>query len=145
MSSQQLDEAQSAEMRFRQAFERLKSGQPKVVEAGTTVSQNNVAREAGCDPSALKKARFPVLVREIQAYVELQNGDGRLASQKAKEKRAARRSQKERLEDAIRQRDQAQSILASANYRIVELTEQLQSLQRKLDELQPQPIKLGRR
>ncbi|OIN69512.1 hypothetical protein BL247_21955 [Ralstonia solanacearum] len=145
MSSQQPVEAQSAEMRFRQAFERLKSGEPKVVETGAAVTQNNVAREAGCDPSALKKARFPVLIREIQAYVELHKGEDHLAAQKAKRRRVAKRSLEERLEDAIRQRDEVQSVLASANHRIVELTEQVQSLQRKVDELQPPPTKLGRR
>jgi chromosome segregation ATPase len=144
MSSQQPVEAQSAEVRFRQAFERLKSGQPKVVETGAAVTQNNVAREAGCDPSALKKARFPALIREIQAYVELHKGEGHLAAQKAKRRRVAKRSLEERLEDAIRQRDQAQSILASANLRIVELTEEVQNLQRKVDELQPPPTNLGR-
>lgn len=35
------------------------------------MSQNNVAKEEGCDPTALRKARFPTLEREIQAYVEL--------------------------------------------------------------------------
>lgn len=145
MSSQQPVEGQSAEMRFRQAFERLKSGEPKVVETGAAVTQNNVAREAGCDPSALKKARFPVLIREIQAYVELHKGEDHLAAQKAKRRRVAKRSLEERLEDAIRQRDHAQSILASANLRIVELIEQVQSLQRALDELRPPPTNLGRR
>jgi chromosome segregation ATPase len=44
-----------------------------------------------------------------------------------------------RLEDAIRQRDQAQSILASANTRIIELSEEVQSLQQQLDEIRPSP------
>lgn len=70
MSSNQT-ELLSAEQRFRLAFERLKANTPKLVEFGTLVTQNNVAREAGCDPSALRKARFPALIREIQAYIEL--------------------------------------------------------------------------
>jgi chromosome segregation ATPase len=144
MISQQPIESQSAETRFRQAFERLKSGQSKVLAVGAQVTQNNVAREADCDPSALKKSRFPALVREIQAYIELHKDRDQLAAHKAKRRRAANRSIKERLEDAIHQRDQVQSILASANYRIVELTEQVQSLQRRLDELQPPPSNLGR-
>ena len=69
MSSEKIE--LSAEQRFRQAFERLKANKPKVLEVGTPVSQNNVAKEAGCDPSALRKSRFPALVREIQAYLEL--------------------------------------------------------------------------
>lgn len=137
MSSQQVERL-SAEKRFRQAFERLKAGDPKILEQGTLVTQNNVAREAGCDPSALKKARFPALIREIQAYIELHPEDGRPTGKKA-ERRAANRSLQERLEDAIRQRDQAQSILASANTRIIELSDAVQSLQRQLDEIRPLP------
>jgi len=137
----QLNEPLSAEERFRQAFERLKAGDPKVLKPGTPVTQNNVAREASCDASALKKARFPALVREIQAYIELHPEDGRIAGSKAKRQRAANRSIHERLKDAIRQRDQAQSILVSANMRIVELTEQVQSLQQQLEEVRPLPTR----
>lgn len=137
MSSQHV-ETLSAEERFRQAFERLKAGDPKILERGTPVTQNNVAREAGCDPSALKKARFPALIREIQAYLELHPEDRRPTGKKT-ERRAANRSMQERLEDAIRQRDQAQSILASANTRIIELSEEVQSLQRQLEEICPSP------
>lgn len=129
-------ETLSAEDRFRQAFERLKAGEPKLLKVGTPVTQNNVAREAGCDPSALKKARFPALIRQIQAYIELHQGDHPSTSKKTK-KRAANRTMQERLDDAIRQRDQAQSILASANIRIIELSEEVQSLQRQLDDIRP--------
>lgn len=145
MPSQQPAEALSAEMRFRQAFERLKAGQPKVLPPNSPVTQNNVAREASCDPSALKKARFPALVREIQAYLELHKADDQAVERKVIRQKAAKRSLEERLEDALRQRDQAQSIVASANLRIVELTDAVQSLQRRLDELQPPPTRLGRR
>ena len=128
--------APSAEDRFRQAFERLKADEPKLLKLGTPVTQNNVAREAGCDPSALKKTRFPVLIRQIQAYIELHQDDHHSTGKKPK-KRTANRTMQKRLEDAIRQRDQAQSILASANTRIIELSEEVQSLQRQLDEKGP--------
>nr|WP_302685079.1 hypothetical protein [Pseudomonas syringae]UVN17909.1 hypothetical protein pPsy0479a_00077 [Pseudomonas syringae] len=59
----------SAEGSFRSAFERLKTDNPSILAKGTPVSQNNVAREAGLDPSALKKARFPELVSEIQQWI----------------------------------------------------------------------------
>ena len=60
----------SAGEQYRAAFERLKSNKPERLPKGTPVSQNNVAKEAGSDPSALKKARFPLLIAEIQKYVE---------------------------------------------------------------------------
>ncbi|MQT61082.1 hypothetical protein GHO41_27495 [Pseudomonas sp. FSL R10-0399] len=57
-----------AEQGFREAFERLKKDQPIRVPQGTPLSQNLVAKEAGNDPSALKKSRFPDLVAEIQHW-----------------------------------------------------------------------------
>lgn len=59
----------SAETRFREAFERLKNGCPELLPLDASVSQNNVAQEAGCKPSALRKERFPSLVADIQSYV----------------------------------------------------------------------------
>lgn len=132
----------SAEQRFRQAFERLKADDPKLLAQGTPVSQNNVAKEAGCDPSALRKSRFPSLIREIQAYVELRTDDHLSKRQALLKQRRVRRSLRERLEDAERQRDAAQSLMLSANRRIVELTENLHCLQRELDELRPQPTNI---
>ena len=61
----------TAEQRFRQAFDRLKTDTPRVLKPGTPVSQNHVALEAGVVTSALRKSRFPSLIREIQAYVDL--------------------------------------------------------------------------
>ena len=60
-----------AEQNFRSAFERLKLGVPKILPKGTRVSQNNVAKEAGKDTSALRKTRYPLLVMDIQEYVDI--------------------------------------------------------------------------
>lgn len=133
----QLVESKGAEDRFRKAFERLKINEPKMLRLGTPVTQNNVAREAGCDPSALKKARFPALVREIQAYIELHPEAENAKNQKIKKKRAANRTLKERLDDTVNQRDQAQSIIASAGMRILELLEKINLLEKELNELRP--------
>ena len=132
----------SAEQRFRQAFKRLKDNEPITVPPGSPVTQNNVAREAGCDPSALRKSRFPALIREIQAYVELHKGSSTSDAQARRNRTNVRRSDKERLADALRQRDAAQSLVASANRRIVELSEKVSMLQQRLDELGPGTIKL---
>ena len=58
----------NAEACFRAAFERLKSNQPVRLNRGAKLTQNNVAREAGRDPSALKKDRYPMLIIEIQSW-----------------------------------------------------------------------------
>mgnify|MGYP003629439734 FL=1 len=59
----------SAEQEFRDAFDRLKKGKTIRLPLGAAVTQNNVAREAGRDPSALKKDRYPLLILEVQAYI----------------------------------------------------------------------------
>lgn len=51
-----LPKPENAEANFREAVERLKVDAGKLLPMGTPVSQNNVAKEAGCDPTALKKA-----------------------------------------------------------------------------------------
>jgi chromosome segregation ATPase len=138
-------EPQTAEQRFRQAFERLKANDPTILEPGTPVTQNNIAKEAGCDPSALRKSRFPALIREIQAYVELHKDERPSQRQADLKQRKARRSLQERLDDALRQRDAAQSLILSANRRIIELSDQVQSLQRRLDEFQSPPAHIRKK
>lgn len=134
----------TAEQRFRQAFERLKANKPEILKAGTPVSQNNVAKEAGCDPSALRKSRFPSLIREIQAYVEI-HGQERPSKRKERiRQRAIRSGFKERLAEVSVQRDNAQSQLVSAQRRIVELVSELRAVKERLDAIQPPPPVLRR-
>lgn len=67
-------EVAAAERRFREAFERLKAGEPLRLGRDTEVTQNNVAKEAGTDPSALRRSRYPALVTDIQAYRSSRRG-----------------------------------------------------------------------
>ena len=122
-----------AEADFRAAFERLKVGTPQVLPMGARVSQNNVAREAGKDPSALKKARVPSLVEEIQLYVSV-FGDGATATktQAALRRRKRNRNLKEILRDVTAERDLAVSQLLEANLRILELHERLAEAEAEL-------------
>lgn len=129
-----IQEPLTAEQRFRQAFERLKANASRVLERNTPVTQNNVAREAGCDPSALRKSRFPLLVREIQAYLELNQDSMESGRHIRLKNRQANRTKAKQLKDVIRQRDAAQSALTSANERIVELSAKVGSLEMRLDD-----------
>lgn len=137
-TSDKQPEASSAEQRFRDAFERLKLRVPQVLPKGTPVSQNNVAKEAGCDPSALRKRRFPLLVLEIQEWVEAHKGE-QLPSKRQHllKKRGKNRDLRETISDLKRQRDAAVGKLADAGLRIVELTERLTHAQARLDQIQP--------
>lgn len=136
--------AHSAEDNFRLAFLRLQAGKPIRLPLGTRVSQNNVAREAGCDPSALRKSRFPSLIREIKAYVEIHES---AQPSKRSELRKARKGRAEyhaRLAELALQRDLAQSKLLSAQRRIVELRAEIRTLRVKLDDLQTLPTRIRR-
>lgn len=119
-----------AEKAFRDAFERLKSNTPQILPKNTSVTQNNVAREAGLDPSALKKARFPSLVAEIQNWVEEYGSSKPLsARQTMVAQRSRNRDLRQRLEDMKSQRDHALSLLLEADSYILELTNQVKRLE----------------
>lgn len=113
-----------AERQFREAFERLKQGQPRRMPNGTKVTQNNVAKEAGTVPSGLRRARFPTLVRDIQEWIAAHGGEAPQQSprQKSIAQRARNRDLRERILELEAQRDDAFGKLVSAEARIVELT-----------------------
>ncbi len=137
-TSTEPSQAAGAEQRFRDAFERLKLGVPQVLPKGTPVSQNNVAKEADCDPSALRKTRFPLLVLAIQEWVEAHKGEQSGSErQKLLKVRRKNRDTRETIADLKQQRDIAAGLLADANLRIVELSEQLADVRARLDEIQP--------
>jgi hypothetical protein len=119
-----------AEIAFRVAFERLKLNKPNILPKGTLVTQNNVAREAGVDTSALKKARFPQLVAEIQLWVE---SNAQLTPSSPRQALIAQRKRsrdlRERLDEMKAQRDYALGLLVEADALILELTRENAQLQ----------------
>lgn len=123
----------SAEKYYREAFERLKSGTPIRLENGSCVSQNNVAREAGSDSTALKKDRFPSLIAEIQRYVML-NSESSPASKRGARllRKKQRRSLQNELDDSKKQRDKLASQLLEADMTILELRNKLADLSRQI-------------
>ncbi|CAI8924664.1 BHLH domain-containing protein [Pseudomonas sp. IT-P258] len=135
-----VNENLSAEQRFRQAFERLKADSPKILMPGTPVSQNNVAKEAACDPSALRKSRFPSLVREIKVYVDINKRKTISKRRDQLRKRTLRSDLKKRLDVVKAQRDFAQSQLISAQQRVMELASELFEIKEYLATLKPVPL-----
>ncbi len=128
----------SAETNFREAFERLKAGVPRILPPGTLVSQNNVAKEAGCDPTALKKARYPGLVNEIQAYLTSHSQE-RPPSERQRQLKARQvsRSKSQTIESLKAQRDDAVSRLVEAREVVIEQAARIRDLEAKLEDLQP--------
>lgn len=118
----------TAEIAFRSSFQRLKSDCPRVLKKGSKVSQNNVAREAGLDPSALKKSRFPELIYEIQEWIRLHPDHIPAIRNKDKIAKARRLSLKNKIEELTKQRDQAISLLVDADLQIMKLTDENRKL-----------------
>ena len=139
----------TAEANFREAFERLKVGAPKLLPSGTPVSQNNVAKEAGCDPSALRKSRFPQLVAEIQNFLV----DYAVEKPPSERQRLLKQRQKSRSASDINvdlkaQRDESASLLLEANAQIGILSRRVRDLEVRLEQIQPKadviPMPLAR-
>jgi hypothetical protein len=125
-----------AELKFRETFERLKAGKPDILPKGTPLSQNNVAKEAGVDPSALRRARFPELVADIQAWIEAHKDEETTKSprQMMLAQRSRNRDLKEKAAALEEQRDKALGQLLDAQSWILDLTLENQRLRAQLPE-----------
>ncbi|RML50833.1 hypothetical protein ALQ93_200018 [Pseudomonas syringae pv. pisi] len=133
----------SAEQRFRDAFKRLIEGKPVIVSRGCEMSQNNVAREAGLDPSALKKSRFPQLVAELQEWIKNNSAAKPKSSLNTAKARARRRTDRELIKDLKQQRDQAASALLSADLTILQLHKEIQELKSQIPKSHVLPLRGG--
>lgn len=108
------------ETQFHEAFLRLVNKKPIRLPKGTSISQNNVAREAGYDPSALRKSRYPALIEAIQKYLDsCRDTESKALSPSLKNQR---RLMDERCKQIQRQRDNAVSLLLEAEAKILELS-----------------------
>lgn len=129
MSSREKSQDKHAEKNFRSAFDRLKSGKTERLPAGSRFSQNNIAREAGCDPSALKKSRYPALILEIQSWA---NSSPAIASDKkvcsSLISKKSRRALNDQMRDLKEQRDHLASLLLEAQSKIMTLSTELNTL-----------------
>ena len=96
------------------------------------VSQNNIAREAGLDPSALKKSRFPLLVAEIKEWIRENSKPGTSSRKNLSQSKAKRRTDKQIISALKLQRDIAASALLSADLLILELYREITELKSQL-------------
>jgi BMFP domain-containing protein YqiC len=119
-----------AEIMFREAFARLKKNQPERMPKGTPVTQNNVAKESGVDPSALRSSRYPELCAEIKKWAQEHPAKGtESVRQVTIAKRAATRQLRDRIRDVEAQRDHAASRLVAAEAEVVRLAQRVASLE----------------
>lgn len=128
MSSNQINKSK-AELHFYEAFLRLKENKPKILPRGSKVSQNNVAKEAGVDPSALRKTRYPELINEIQRWIDENPQNGKTASDKKSKTNSEQiLALKKRIDDLTIQRDQATSKLLEAQIKLIEMANEIKRL-----------------
>lgn len=95
----------------------------------------------GSDPSALKKTRFPLLIAEIQKYVE-EHAEERPPSvrQVSLLSRKKNRGLRERIGELTQQRDHLASLLSEADATILELYDRVAELERQLPASNVLPI-----
>lgn len=115
-----------AETLFREAFERIKTNTTINIPKGSRLSQNNVAKEAGQHPTALKKDRYPILVLEIQDYSKQQEIDSEIINKKKQLRK--QRTLKDRLADCKNQRDKLVSICEAQAELIEDLMDEITDL-----------------
>lgn len=133
-----------AEKLFQDAFDRLKQDKPNLLPRGTLVSQNNVAKEAGRDPSALRKSRYPRLIRAIQKWIEDNGSAPRARASSASLIKGARdknRQLQARIEELTKQRDKAMSRLVIAEESILDFHRRLQDCMTRLGESSVVPFR----
>ncbi|NHC04091.1 hypothetical protein G9F31_09960 [Acinetobacter sp. 187] len=118
---------QNAEQSFREAFKRLKSNNPKILPLNSPVTQNNIAREAGRDPSALKKDRYPLLILEIQAYIQSKTEENQV-KKKSTDNRSLTIQKK--LANSRQQIDKLSSIVVAQNETIQNLLNEIDLLKK---------------
>ena len=123
-----------AEIRFLEAFERLKSNNPEILPKGTPVTQNNVAKEAGVNPSALRSSRYPELAQQIQNWIEdnKENSVQKSSRQMMLAQRSKNRELREQITSLQEQRDKALSMLVETQREIVSLTLENERLKARL-------------
>ncbi|MCH2342611.1 MAG: hypothetical protein MK363_22385, partial [Pseudomonas sp.] len=96
------------------------------------------AKEAGCDPSALRKSRYPSLVAEIQHWIaEHQTESPSSERQKMLAHRRRNRSLRDQLESFKVERDQALSLLVEADATILYQAREIEYLKGRLSSLLP--------
>lgn len=128
MSSNQINKSK-AELHFYEAFLRLKENKPEILPKGTKVTQNNVAKEAGVDPSALRKSRYPELISEIQQWLDENPQTSRTSNnKKGKNNSEQILALKGRIKELIVQRDEVTSKLLEAQIRLVEMANEIKRL-----------------
>lgn len=111
------------EKEFTEAFERLKSGKSIRVKKYTLIDLNTVSLEAGKKAGSLRRARYPELCKEIDAFDKLES-----SSEKDKRLKKQYYSEKEEYEDLWKKALARELMLIK---RVGELEKELKNIKQK--------------
>lgn len=121
---------ESAEAEYRQAFKRIVDGKTVRVDKMASPTLANIAREAGKDPSALKKSRYPSFIGEVELFNEMacsvRGGADRSLSAQLQAARQENKRLREDYELLSAERDQSHSRVLNLQQAIVELSSEVE-------------------
>ncbi|KIY40750.1 hypothetical protein TZ03_11455 [Pseudomonas sp. 10-1B] len=116
----------NAEFEYRKAFRRIVEG--KALRVGKMAPPNlaNIAREAGKDPSALKKSRYPIFISEVESFNNNVNSAGERIDRSLSTQLKAARSENKKLRESYEQltieRDESHSRVLNLQLALVEMS-----------------------
>ncbi|EOG3619010.1 hypothetical protein G7017_11040 [Pseudomonas fulva] len=120
----------SAEEEYRKAFKRIIEGKPIRISKHAKLTLANIAREAGNDPSALKKSRYPTFIAEVEEYNSspsptVKRSDRSLTAQLTAA-RAENNALRERCTELAAERDIAHSKVLNLQLALIEKCQELE-------------------
>lgn len=107
------------------AFERIINKNTLHLKRGAKLSAANVIRETGRSPDQIKISRYPSIQTRIIEEKAKINAQKKILNERAS---SARRTIKEQLDGARRERDKLASIVASQDEYILDLLDQIEKL-----------------
>jgi hypothetical protein len=117
---------ESAEVEYRKAFKRIIEGKAIRIDKTASPTLANIAREAGKDPSALKKSRYPGFIGEVESFNQVASSVREEADRSLTAQLKSARQENKRLREDYEllsiERDQCHSRVLNLQQAIVELS-----------------------
>jgi len=124
----------NAEIEYRKAFRRIVEGKAMRVDKMAPPNLANIAREAGKDPSALKKSRYPIFISEVESFNNNVSSAGeridRSLSAQLKAARSENRKLRESYEQLTIERDESHSRVLNLQLALVEMSFMVDGLEK---------------
>lgn len=124
----------NAEIEYRKAFRRVIEGKALRVDKMASPNLASIAREAGKDPSALKKSRYPIFISEVESFNNNVSSAGeridRSLSAQLKSARSENKKLRECYEQLTIERDESHSRVLNLQLALVEMSFMVDGLEK---------------